>query len=121
MGSRPDIRRQEIESERDRGIATSKEREEINMTENFRVPKADVTYGQLDKVLRSFGFKRHELDPNGKGIRYDHEKAGTWITLPLFPEEDHVLVHHLNHVRSTLNDFGIAAPSVFEAKLQKAG
>jgi hypothetical protein len=91
------------------------------MTEEFLMPKADVTYGQLDKVLRSFGFARKIFERNGKGVRYEHKVTGARITLPLFPEEDFVLVHHFIQVRGTLDNFGVADPSVFEAKLQKVG
>jgi hypothetical protein len=91
------------------------------MTEKFLVPKTIVTYGQIDKVLRSFGFTRHVFEKNGKGVRYEHKETGAQITLPLFPESDYVLDYHLANVRGTLSNFGVAEPSVFEAKLQKAG
>ena len=91
------------------------------MTEDFRVPKTDVTYGQLDKALRSFGFTRREFERHGEGVRYEHKETGAAITLPRFPKEDYVLDYHLIMVRGTLDDFGVAAPSVFEAKLRKAG
>jgi hypothetical protein len=81
----------------------------------------EITYGQLDKVLRSFGFSRRVFETDGKGVRYEHQETGARITLPWFPNEDHVLDHHLAAVRLTLENFGVAAPSVFEAKLKKAG
>ncbi len=91
------------------------------MTEDFLMPKVDFTYGQLDKVLRSFGFTRHVFERRGKGIRYEHKETGARVTLPLFPKEDYVLAHHMVAVRGTLRDFGVADPSVFEAKLKKVG
>ena len=91
------------------------------MTENFLVPKTDVTYDQLDKALRSFGFKRHFFETHSKGVRYEHKETGARITLPLFPGEDYVLDYHLIAVRGTLDDFGVAKPAVFEAKLKKVG
>ena len=91
------------------------------MTEKFLMPKADITYGQLDKVLRSFGFTRREIERHGKGVRYDHKETGASVTLPLFPKKDYVMVHHLAIVRTTLEDFGVADRSVFEKKLKKVG
>jgi hypothetical protein len=91
------------------------------MTEKFLMPKVSLTYGQLDKVLRSLGFTRHEIEKRGKGVRYEHQETGARITMPLFPKKDRVLVHHFVMVRGTLDDFGIAAPSAFDAKLKKVG
>jgi hypothetical protein len=85
------------------------------------IPRTDVTYKQLDKVLRSLGFARCVFSKDGEGVRYEHKESGASITLPLFPENDHVLDYHLAIVRGTLDDFGVADPSVFDAKLQKAG
>jgi hypothetical protein len=85
------------------------------------IPRTDVTYGQIDKVLRSFGFSRLVFERRGKGVQYDHKETGAVITLPLFPEDEHVYDYHLAAVRGTLADFGVAAPSVFEAKLKKVG
>ena len=43
------------------------------------------------------------------------------IMLPAYPESDKVFEHHLVAVRTELDNFGLADPSVFAAKLQKAG
>ena len=43
------------------------------------------------------------------------------ITLPAFPEKEKVFEYHLIDVRTQLDNFGIADPSVFAAKLQKDG
>jgi hypothetical protein len=91
------------------------------MTEKFLVPKTDVTYGQLDKVLKSFGFKRSVFETHAKGVYYEHKETGASIKLPLFPKDDYVLDYHMIMVRGTLDDFGVANPTVFDAKLQKAG
>jgi len=91
------------------------------MTEKFLAPKADITYGQLDKVLKSFGFTRHEFERRGKAVQYDHKETGASITLPLFPKKDYVMVHHLIAVRTTLDGFGVADRTVFEKKLKKVG
>ena len=43
------------------------------------------------------------------------------IMLPVFPESDKVFEYHLVAVQAELDNFGIADPMVFAAKLQKAG
>ena len=83
--------------------------------------RTDVTYGQLDRVLRSLGFTRRVLEGEPPAVRYEPKEAGTWITLPPFPESDKVLDYHLVAVRTTLDNFGIADPTAFAAELQKAG
>jgi hypothetical protein len=85
------------------------------------VTRSDVTYGQLDKVLRSLGFSCRLVEGKPPARHYEHKQTGAFITLPPFPEGDRVLEHHLVTVRVTLDGFGIADPTVFAAKLQKAG
>jgi hypothetical protein len=41
--------------------------------------------------------------------------------LPPFPAEERVLEHHLVTARVMLDEHGIAEPTLFAAKLQKAG
>jgi hypothetical protein len=83
--------------------------------------RTNVTYGQLDKVLRSLGFARRQLNQDKPARLYDHEETGASIILPAFPDKARVLEHHLVTARVMLDEFGIADPTVFEAKLQKAG
>jgi hypothetical protein len=83
--------------------------------------RTDVTYGQLDRVLRSLGFTCRLVDLDGKARVYEDKESGAIIILPLFPESDRVLEYHLIMVRTTLDGFGIADPTAFAAKLQKAG
>lgn len=83
--------------------------------------RTKYTYGQLDKALRSLGFARREFEREGKGVQYEHKETGALVILPPFPENDRVLDYHLVGVRGTLDNFGVADPSVFDAKLQKAG
>lgn len=83
--------------------------------------RTEVTYGQLDKVLRSFGFTCHPGTNDPPGRIYQHKKAGAVIMLPAFPESDKVYEHHLVAARVELDNFGIADPKTFDAKLQKAG
>ena len=83
--------------------------------------KTNVTYGQLDRVLRSLGFSSRQVKKEVESRRYEHKKSGALIVLPAFPENDKVLEYHLVTVRVTLDNFGIADPTTFAAKLQKAG
>jgi hypothetical protein len=81
----------------------------------------DATYGQLDKVLRSRGFSCQPTKHDPPGRFYEHKETGAVVMLPTFPESDKVFEHHLLAVRTELDNFGLADPSVFAAKLQKAG
>jgi hypothetical protein len=83
--------------------------------------RTDVTYGQLDKVLRSLGFSCRLVKGKPPARHYEHKETGAFITVPPFPESDRVLEHHLVTARVMLDEFGIAEPKVFDAKLQKAG
>lgn len=83
--------------------------------------RADVTYGQLDRVLRSLGFSSRPAKQDPPGHVYEHKQAGAIIMLPAFAESDKVFEHHLVAVRAELDNSGLADPSVFAAKLQKAG
>jgi hypothetical protein len=83
--------------------------------------RTDVTYGQLDRVLRSLGFSCRLVTKDPPARRYEHKQAGALITLPPFPEGDKVLDYHLVAVRTTLDNYGIADPTAFAAELQKAG
>ena len=84
--------------------------------------RSEVTYAQLDQVLRSLGFTCRLVTDDPPPTRvYQHEGAGSLIMLPAFPETDKVLAYHLVMVRGTLDRFGIADPTTFDAKLQKAG
>jgi hypothetical protein len=83
--------------------------------------RTDVTYGQLDKVLRSLGFSCRPAKHDPPGTIYEHKEAGAVIMLPEFAESENVFEHHLLAVRTELDNFGLANPSVFAAKFQKAG
>jgi hypothetical protein len=85
------------------------------------VTTTDVTYGQLDKVLRSLGFTSRLVDGKPPARHYEHKETGAFITVPPFSKGDRVLEHHLVTVRVTLDGFGIADPDAFTAQLQKAG
>ena len=81
----------------------------------------DVTYGQLDRVLRSLGFSSRLAPGHPPARHYQHKETGAFITVPPFAESDPVLKHHLVTVRVTLDGFGIADPAAFAARLEKAG
>jgi hypothetical protein len=83
--------------------------------------RAEVTYGQLDKVLRALGFSCRMVVKDGEARRYEHAQTGALILLPAYPEADNVLEIHLFMVRATLENFGISDPTTFDKKLQKAG
>jgi hypothetical protein len=81
----------------------------------------ELTYGQLDKVLRSLGFTSRLVKGKPPARHYEHKETGAFITLPPLPENDRVMEHHLVAVRGTLDGFGIADPTAFAEKIQKAG
>jgi hypothetical protein len=55
------------------------------------------------------------------GRIYEHPEAGAMIMLPAVRDSDKVYEHHLAAARLELENFGLADPTVFAAKLQKAG
>jgi hypothetical protein len=83
--------------------------------------RTDVTYGQLDKALRSLGFARRLVKGDPPAQVYEHEETGASFVIPPFPETDFVLDYHLVGARTTLDLFGIADPKRFDAQLRKAG
>ncbi len=83
--------------------------------------RTEVTYGQLDRVLRSLGFSCRPARQDPPGRIYEHKETGAMIMLPLFPESDKVYEHHLEAARLEVENFGLADATVFAAKLQKAG
>jgi hypothetical protein len=85
------------------------------------VKRTDITYGRLVKVLRSLGFSYQPAKHNPPGHVYEHEESGAVIMLPAFAERDTIFEYQLAAVRTELDNFDLADPSVFAAKLQKAG
>ena len=79
--------------------------------------RTEVTYGQLDKVLRSLGFTCRLVEGEPPARVYDHKESGASIMLPPFPEKDRVLEYHLVTARVMLDHYGIADPITFDAKL----
>lgn len=83
--------------------------------------RSKVTYAQLDTVLRSLGFSCRVTTDDPPTRVYQHTQAGAMIMLPAFPERDKVFEYHLAAVRLELDNFGIADPTAFDARLNKAG
>jgi hypothetical protein len=52
--------------------------------------RTEVTYGQLDKVLRSLGFSCRPAKHDPPGRIYEHNEAGAVVMLPEFAETDQV-------------------------------
>ena len=82
----------------------------------------EVTYGQIDKMLRSHGFSvrlDNGDDRHPPARVYKHE-SGALLLLPPFPEEQKVYPHHLVATRVTLDNYNLVSPLDFDAELQKA-
>lgn len=74
---------------------------------------AKMTYGKLDKMLRSLGFSVQML--NGKARGYMHQESGARISLPKLADSKVVLPYHLAAVHITLKSYGISEPESFAA------
>ncbi len=61
-----------------------------------------VTYGQLDRALRSLGFTRRTVAKDPPAIRYEHAASGALISVPPFADDDAAMEHHLVAARTTL-------------------
>jgi hypothetical protein len=83
--------------------------------------RSDVTYGQLDKALRSLGFSCRPSVKDPPGRIYQHPKSGALIKLPTFPDNEKVFEYHMITVQGELENFGIADSKTFGVKLHKAG
>jgi hypothetical protein len=83
--------------------------------------RTDVTYGQLDKALRSLGFSCRVLQREPHSRVYEHKETGALLTVPPFPMTDFALPQHLVAARGIVDLFGIAEPTVFDTKVRKAG
>jgi len=83
--------------------------------------RTDVTYGQLDRVLRSLGFSRHLVKKQPPALHYVHKESGAFITMPPYPETDRVLDYHLLGARTAVDGFGILDAAAFGAEIRKAG
>jgi hypothetical protein len=83
--------------------------------------RTNITYGQLDKVLRSFGFAHRLDEAEPPADVYEHRTSGAVVSFPPFPKRDRVLDYHLVAVRTILDEYGIADPSTLANELQSVG
>ncbi len=78
-----------------------------------------VNYGQLDTVLRSYGFVTHEPK---KGVRvYTYPGTEALFPIPIRPADEQVSNWHIMGARMTVDAYGIGDPDEFDARLIKAG
>jgi hypothetical protein len=80
----------------------------------------EVTYGQLDKVLRALGFSCRTVTLQTEAQVYEHQETGAVIILPATSERKRALPHHLAAVQGTLAEYRIADPLDLAGELQKA-
>ena len=80
--------------------------------------ESDVSYGQLDELLRSLGFTVHV--EAGKYRLYTHAATGALMSLPERKWTEMVSTTHLSGTRTVLSNFGIADELEFSSKLQKS-
>lgn len=83
--------------------------------------RTEITYGQLEKVLRALGFKCRPGNNEPPGRIYEHPETGATVMLPAFPASDKVYEHHFAAARMEVVDFGIADSATFDANFRKAG
>jgi hypothetical protein len=69
------------------------------------MPDTTLTYGRLDRALRSLGFAARTVE--GKARIYKHELTGATVILPDSPFEEPVIPHHLVVVDHVLDNFGL--------------
>ncbi len=74
-----------------------------------------VTFGQLDATMRSFGLRVREVA--GKGRVYEHPQLGIIHVLPNRPLREKAQPFHIASSRKLLEEFGIARPDEFTARL----
>ncbi len=82
--------------------------------------RAEVTYGQLERALRSLGLSSRLVPGDPPARIYEHKAFGYLFSIPPFPDTDFVMAYHLVMARTLLDNFGIADPKTFDAQLQQA-
>jgi hypothetical protein len=80
----------------------------------------EVTYGQLDRVLRALGFSYRTVTLQTEAVVYEHQQTGAVVILPAASEWKRALPHHLAAVQGTLREYGIADPLNLARELQEA-
>jgi hypothetical protein len=71
--------------------------------------KKTLTYGELHKKLRAYGYTDHYVKRNGKeAISFENDEvAGSQILLPVRDADDPVEPFYVNHVLMILRGCGI--------------
>ena len=82
--------------------------------------RTDVTYGQLDKTLRSLGFSCKPAKGDPPTRIYEHKETGASFMIPPFPDTDFVVDYHLLGARTMIDLFGVTDPKVFDAQVRTA-
>ncbi len=80
---------------------------------------SELTYDELEQMLRSLGFSVHLLDEHIRG--YQHDASGARLTLPNLPGQEKVLPRHVMAVRTVLDAFGFPEPEEFAGHVPRAG
>jgi hypothetical protein len=81
--------------------------------------RTDVTYGQLNKVLRSLGYTCRFVNGEPPARVYEHKATGAAFTMPPFADDDLVYEHHLVAARVLSDGFGVIDAKDFDAKLKR--
>jgi hypothetical protein len=81
---------------------------------------AEVTYGDLDKILRGLGFSCRKATLQTEAFVYEHQETGAVIILPAVSKRKRAMPHHLAAVQGTMKEYGIADPLDLAGELQKA-
>jgi hypothetical protein len=79
---------------------------------------SDLSYGELDRILRSLGFDLRGPMENNK--IYWHPQVEALITLPIFPDDQAVYQHHIDLTRLTLDTYGLDNPFANTPRPQRA-
>ena len=80
----------------------------------------DVTYGKLDKVLRTLAFSCRTANLQTEAFVYEHPRTGAVIILPAVAERKKALPQHIAAVQATLAEYEIADPLALAGEFQKA-
>ena len=80
----------------------------------------DVTYGKLDRVLRSLGFSCRTPDLQTAAVVYEQQQTGAVIILAAAAERKKALPQHIAAVQATLAEYEIADPLALAGELLQA-
>ncbi len=80
----------------------------------------NVTYGKLDRVLRTLGFSCRTANLQSEAFVYEHQHTGAVVILPAAADRKKALPQHVAAVQATLAEYEIADPLALAGELQKA-